>query len=150
MYYRGNPRDSPVTDYYRTMTEIRTIEPKKFRRRALQNDRHGVSCVLFLMVYQAQTLSCGSEDRRLVEYSWRIIESIGARLTRESQDPVHILMPSLLTPRQLTRFSWPLSEPTFSPRRTSHTYNHELALVHDVGREESTYLALEVIVSSKQ
>lgn len=97
VYYRENPRYSPVIDYYRTMAEIRTIEPKKFRRRALQNDRHGVSCVLFLLVYQAQTLR------------------------RESQDPVHRLMPSLLTPRQLTRFSWPLNEPTLSPRRTSHT-----------------------------
>lgn len=28
-----------------------------------------------------------------------------AKLTRESQDPVHKLMPSLLTPKQLTRFS---------------------------------------------
>lgn len=67
VYYRENPRDSPVIDYYRTMAEIRTIEPKKFRRRALQNDRQGVSCVLFLLVYQAQTLSCMREDRRLVD-----------------------------------------------------------------------------------
>lgn len=49
VYYRENPRDSPVIDYYRTMAEIRTIGPKKFRRRALQNDRHGVSCVLFFV-----------------------------------------------------------------------------------------------------
>jgi hypothetical protein len=47
-------------------------------------------------------------------------------LTRESQDPVHKLMPSLLTPRQLTRFSWPLKEPTLSPRRTSQTCKRQL------------------------
>lgn len=41
--------------------------------------------------------------------------------TSESHDPVHKLMPSLLTPKQLTRFSWPTSEPTFSPRVTSQT-----------------------------
>ncbi len=44
-------------------------------------------------------------------------------LTIESHEPVHRLIPSLLTPRQLTRFSWPTSEPTFSPRVTSHTCN---------------------------
>lgn len=43
------------------------------------------------------------------------------KLTRESQEPVHRLMPSLLTPKQLTRFSWPLSEPTLSPRSVSQT-----------------------------
>lgn len=42
-------------------------------------------------------------------------------LTNESQEPVHRLMPSLLTPKQLTRFSWPTREPTFSPRVTSQT-----------------------------
>jgi hypothetical protein len=47
--------------------------------------------------------------------------SHGCKLTRESQDPVHRLMPSLLTPRQLTRFSWPFNDPTFSPRSVSHT-----------------------------
>lgn len=41
--------------------------------------------------------------------------------TTESQEPVQRLMPSLETPRQLTRFSWPTREPTFSPRVTSHT-----------------------------
>lgn len=44
-----------------------------------------------------------------------------ALLTVESQEPVHRLMASLLTPKQLTRFSWPCKEPTRSPRRTSHT-----------------------------
>jgi hypothetical protein len=48
-----------------------------------------------------------------------VLESIA--LTTESQDPVHKLMPSLDTPRQLTRFSWPTSEPTFSPRVISQT-----------------------------
>ena len=43
------------------------------------------------------------------------------RLTVESQDPVHRLIPSLLTPRQLTRFSWPFRFPTRSPRNTSQT-----------------------------
>jgi hypothetical protein len=42
-------------------------------------------------------------------------------LTNESHDPVHKLMPSFETPKQLTRFSWPTSEPTFSPRVTSQT-----------------------------
>ena len=42
-------------------------------------------------------------------------------LTNESHDPVHKLMPSLETPKQLTRFSWPTSEPTFSPRVMSQT-----------------------------
>lgn len=43
-------------------------------------------------------------------------------LTVASQDPVHKLIPSLLTPKQLTRFLWPLRLPTLSPRRTSQTY----------------------------
>jgi len=42
-------------------------------------------------------------------------------LSRESHDPVHRLIPSLLTPRQLTRFSCPLSDPTLSPRSVSQT-----------------------------
>jgi hypothetical protein len=42
-------------------------------------------------------------------------------LTKESHDPVHKLIPSLLTPKQLTRFSWPFNEPTLSPRRVSQT-----------------------------
>jgi hypothetical protein len=42
-------------------------------------------------------------------------------LTNESHDPVHKLIPSLLTPRQLTRLSWPTKDPTFSPRVTSQT-----------------------------
>lgn len=41
--------------------------------------------------------------------------------TSESQEPVHKLIPSLLTPKQLTRFSCPLSEPTLSPRSVSQT-----------------------------
>ena len=43
-------------------------------------------------------------------------------LTVESQDPVQRLIASLLTPRQLTRFSWPFRLPTRSPRRTSQTF----------------------------
>lgn len=43
------------------------------------------------------------------------------KLTTESQEPVHKLMPSLLTPKQLTLFSWPTSAPTFSPRVISQT-----------------------------
>ena len=39
----------------------------------------------------------------------------------ESQEPVHKLNASWLTPRQLTRLSWPCSVPTRSPRKTSHT-----------------------------
>lgn len=35
---------------------------------------------------------------------------------------MHKLVPSLLTPKQLTRFSWPTRDPTFSPRVISHTY----------------------------
>lgn len=97
----GEARSSPVTDYYRTMAEIRPIEPRKISNKSIANDRHGGILRLFFFWgernYQAQTLR------------------------RESQDPVHRLMPSLLTPRQLTRFSWPLKEPTLSPRRTSHT-----------------------------
>jgi hypothetical protein len=42
-------------------------------------------------------------------------------LTKASQDPVHKLIPSFDTPKQLTRFSWPTREPTFSPRVTSQT-----------------------------
>jgi len=42
-------------------------------------------------------------------------------LSKESHDPVHKLIPSLLTPKQLTRLSWPTSEPTFSPRVISQT-----------------------------
>jgi hypothetical protein len=119
VYYRGIPRGAPVIDYYRTMAEIRTIEPKTFGRRALQNDRHGVSCVSFLLLdYQAQTLSCTREDQGLVGACG---SAIPEKRTKESQDPVQRLMPSLLTPRQLTRFSWPLNDPTLSPRRTSHT-----------------------------
>ena len=38
-----------------------------------------------------------------------------------SQLPVHNAIPSELTPRQLTRFSWPVKTPTRSPLRVSHT-----------------------------
>lgn len=51
------------------------------------------------------------------------IQTQQIRLTNESQDPVHKLMPSLLTPRQLTRLSWPTSDPTFSPLVISQTYS---------------------------
>jgi hypothetical protein len=70
-----------------------------------------------LLVYQAQTLSC-TDEFVLAKGSPRWSYSA---LTKESQEPVHKLMPSLLTPRQLTRFSCPLKEPTLSPRRTSQT-----------------------------
>lgn len=73
-------------------------------------------------------------------------------LTRESQEPVHRLMPSLLTPRQLTRFSWPLREPTLSPRRTSHTL-HEVSQL-SVSSPGSfwilTYLALKIVITSEK
>lgn len=49
-------------------------------------------------------------------------------LTNESQEPVHKLIPSLLTPKQLTRFSWPTREPTFSPRVTSQTCQEYVSL----------------------
>lgn len=70
-------------------------------------------------------------------------------LTNESHDPVHKLMPSLETPKQLTRFSWPTSEPTFSPRVTSHTYMLVRFAPAAKMRWEA-YLALEVIVAGEQ
>lgn len=44
-------------------------------------------------------------------------------LTRRvlSQLPVHSAMPSELTPKQLTRFSWPVKTPTRSPLSVSQT-----------------------------
>jgi hypothetical protein len=61
----------------------------------------------------------------LEEMTFVIVSQIGwgkiIQLTKESQEPVHKLIPSLLTPKQLTRFSWPTSDPTFSPRVTSQT-----------------------------
>jgi hypothetical protein len=56
----------------------------------------------------------------ILEKEYLYIEEGGLR-TSESHDPVHKLMPSLLTPRQLTRLSWPTSEPTFSPLVISQT-----------------------------
>ena len=38
-----------------------------------------------------------------------------------SQLPVHRAIPSTLTPKQLTRFSWPVRTPTRSPLRVSQT-----------------------------
>lgn len=58
-------------------------------------------------------------------------------------------MPSLLTPRQLTRFSCPLSEPTLSPRRTSQTCEI-VSIVLEIFSHSLTYLALKVIVASKE
>lgn len=57
-------------------------------------------------------------------------------------------MPSLLTPKQLTLFSWPTSDPIFSPRVTSQTWSR-------VSRVETramrvTYLALEIVVAGEQ
>ncbi len=49
------------------------------------------------------------------------INSGGGMYTIESHDPVHNDIASLLTPRQLTRLSWPCNVPTRSPRSTSHT-----------------------------
>lgn len=43
------PGSPPVTDYYRTMAEIQSIEPKKNLNKSIANDRHGVSCVCFLL-----------------------------------------------------------------------------------------------------
>lgn len=42
-------------------------------------------------------------------------------LTIESQEPVQRERASLLTPKQLTRLSWPCNVPTLSPRRVSQT-----------------------------
>ena len=73
-------------------------------------------------VYHAQILSLEKLVRMQVEGGQNTKEGMGGRSpTSESQEPVHKLMPSLLTPRQLTLFSWPLNEPTFSPLNTSHT-----------------------------
>lgn len=67
--------------------------------------------------------------------------------TMESHEPVHRLRASLLTPRQLTRLSWPCSVPTRSPRRTSHT-----CVLSDMPFSKGqvdTDLALEIIVTSE-
>lgn len=66
-------------------------------------------------------VTISEEAKRQKKKKSRENETKKKKHTKESQDPVHRLMPSLLTPRQLTRFSWPLSEPTLSPRSTSHT-----------------------------
>lgn len=91
---------------------------------------------MILFFYQAQTLSF-TTNRNISDCEMKTRKTINRNnngeyliafkaLTRESQDPVHKLMPSLLTPRQLTRFSWPLKEPTLSPRRTSQTCKRQL------------------------
>lgn len=105
---------------YHTMAEIRPIQPK-ISNKSIANDRHGVSCVCFLFLrLPGPDLELQDEKRpRLAGETLPRIER--RRRTKESQDPVHRLIPSLLTPRQLTRLSWPLSEPILSPRRTSHT-----------------------------
>jgi hypothetical protein len=64
----------------------------------------------------------------------------------ESQEPVHKLNASWLTPRQLTRLSWPCSVPTRSPRKTSHTYWISIVLLH----QRAAYLAFKVVVAGKQ
>lgn len=43
----GEARSSPVTDYYRTMAEIRPIEPRKISNKSIANDRHGGILRLF-------------------------------------------------------------------------------------------------------
>lgn len=76
-------------------------------------------------------------------------EAIGQR-TNESQEPVHKLMPSLLTPKQLTRFSWPTREPTFSPLVISQTCE-VLARLRSAPRQDGeAYLALKVVVACEQ
>lgn len=73
-------------------------------------------------------------------------------LTRESQDPVHKLIPSLLTPKQLTRLSCPTNDPTFSARVTSHTCQ-KLVLgsgENPIQNPSMTYFALKIIITSKQ
>jgi hypothetical protein len=69
--------------------------------------------------YMAQILSC--RELKSQPYWAYMGERTRIALTNESHDPVHKLMPSLETPKQLTRFSWPTSEPTFSPRVMSQT-----------------------------
>ena len=59
-------------------------------------------------------------------------------------------MPSLLTPKQLTRFSWPTRDPTFSPRVTSQTYQEYVSPDPNSLRCTRTYLALKIIVACKQ
>lgn len=101
-------RRSPVTDYYRTNGEDRSGGvKKKYRIKSMANDRHRVSCgVFFLVLFElpGPDLELYKERTGIS----RIFDGTKTRnkpLTRESQDPVHKLIPSLLTPRQLTRFS---------------------------------------------
>lgn len=69
-------------------------------------------------------------------------------LTKESHDPVHKLMPSSLTPKQLTLFSCPLKEPTLSPRRVSQTYICQC--FEAMQNSLFTHLAFEVVITSEQ
>ena len=66
---------------------------------------------------------------------------------------MHKLIPSLDTPRQLTRFSWPWREPTFSPRVMSHTCDRISTSFQRLVVELwicRIYLALEVIVTGEE
>lgn len=98
-----------------------------------------------MVVYQAQIFSLD----KLARVERREARREG-RPTSESQEPVHKLMPSLLTPRQLTRFSWPLNEPTFSPLNTSHTCKRRVSGYVLGYRRKTTYLALVVVITSEE
>ena len=81
------------------------------------------------------------------------------RFTVASQDPVHKLMASLLTPKQLTRFSCPFKFPTRSPLNTSQTYSRytsaqsptKLSPIFPMveGRIQPD-LALKIVITGKQ
>ena len=104
----GELESSPVTDYYRTNSgdwAHRTKE--KISNKSMAKDRHRVSCGFFhVLFFELPGPNLELYDRD----SWVSMAINGTKpgfwkLTRESQDPVHRLIPSLLTPKQLTRFS---------------------------------------------
>ena len=86
-------------------TEQRILRQRGYNNRGIQN--------------KACRLCPYLEGRR----SRHVVNSKRLRLTLRvlSQLPVHSAIPSTLTPRQLTRFSWPVNTPTRSPFRVSQT-----------------------------
>lgn len=107
-YYREEPGGPLVTRLlprYHTMAEIRPIQPK-ISNKSIANDRHGVSCVCFLFSKRLPGPNLELKSKKRLELEGESHSRIWEeRRTKESQDPVHRLIPSLLTPRQLTRLS---------------------------------------------
>jgi len=88
---------------------------------------------------------CASVTAKLSRRPHKYGANYQAQILRvESHDPVHKLIPSLLTPRQLTRLSCPVRVPTRSPRSTSQTL-HSKSSYPAKSRRPETENATEVI-----